>query len=195
MPILETEARRLILASQSPRRSELLGKIVTAFEVVVSNADEVTHHTDPKQVVLENAQRKAESVARSIDDGIIIGADSVVVLDQHILGKPRDREEAVWMLKLLSGRTHAVYTGIAIIDMPGNTISTDIEITDVTFRRLDSWEIDRYIEVEPPYDKAGSYGIQDSSAVFVSGIKGCYFNVMGLPLSRLFRILLPFYKP
>ena len=194
MPILQTDSRRLILASQSPRRLELLRKITTTFDVMVSNAEESNQHADPHQVVLDNALLKAADVAQQVDDGIIIGADSVVVVDEHILGKPQNHDEAVWMLNLLSGRTHSVYTGIAIIEIPREKVVSGVEVTDVTFRDLDSWEIDRYIKVEPPFDKAGAYGIQDSSAVFVERIHGCYFNVMGLPLSTLFRMLLPFFK-
>ncbi len=195
MPLLETSQRRLVLASKSPRRIELLKKIVTQFEVCVSHVDETFHSENPHDVVVGNARQKAAAVAEQISEGIIIGADTVVVLDQHILGKPSNRDEAVRMLTMLSGRVHTVFTGLAIIEKPGNIWTIDVEATDVKFRDLDSWEIDRYIEVDPPFDKAGSYGIQDSSAVFVSEIHGCYFNVVGLPLANLFQKLLPYFKP
>lgn len=195
MPLIETDDKRVILASQSPRRIELLKKILSKFEIQVSDIDENIKQTDPIQFVLEISNRKANKIAQKINNGIVIGADSIVVHENKILGKPKDKQEAMTMLNFLSGKVHQVFTGFTIIEIPGNKIVSDFEITRVKFRTLDSWEINKYIESEHPFDKAGSYGIQDGSAVFVERIEGCFFNVMGLPLAKLFKKLLPFFKP
>ena len=194
MPLITTNGKRIVLASKSPRRIELLKKIFTDFDVLVSHVDENADSLDPIQFVLEISKRKALEISQQISSGIIIGADSIVVLDKKILGKPTDKNEAKWMLNFLSGRSHQVYTGFTIIDKPSDNILSEYEITTVTFRHLNSWEIERYIDVAQPFDKAGSYGIQDESAVFVEKIEGCYYNVMGLPLTKLFKSILPFFK-
>ena len=195
MPLLKTNNKRIILASQSPRRIDLLKKIINDFEVKISNVDENNHHSEPNKFAIDNSEQKALKIAQEIDNGIIIGADSIVVLKDKILGKPKDKDEAMYMLNLLSNEIHQVFTGFTVIEKPTNKMISNIEITKVKFRCLDSWEIDRYIEEEPPFDKAGSYGIQDGSAVFVEWIHGCYFNVVGLPLSRLYNVLCPFLNP
>jgi len=194
MPLINTGAKRIVLASQSPRRIELLKKVISDFEIQVSNVDENSNSSDPISFVLKISQKKAEKVAQNIDSGVVIGADSIVVLDHKILGKPLDNEDAISMLKFLSGNEHRVYTGFTIIDKPSNQIISDYEMTKVTFRSLEMWEIEQYVKVAQPYDKAGAYGIQDESAVFVEKIEGCYYNVMGLPLTKLFKLLLPFLK-
>ncbi|MBD3287999.1 septum formation protein Maf [candidate division KSB1 bacterium] len=184
----------VVLASQSPRRIELLKKIIDQFEVQVSHVEETLDTDDPVTFVREISRRKAAEIAALFDHGIIIGADSIVVSNSRILGKPRNRDEAIEMLTFLSDRTHQVYTGFTIIENPGGKIHTDIEVTDVVFRKLKPWEIERYIDVAQPFDKAGSYGIQDESAVFVEKIDGCFYNVMGLPLTKLYNSLKPFFK-
>jgi septum formation protein len=118
-----------------------------------------------------------------------LGADTVVVLDEHILGKPADEKAAAEMLRMLSGRTHQVYTGLTLIDAARNVSVSHIEVTEVTFRELTDQEIAAYVDTGEPLDKAGAYGIQGRGALLVSGIRGCYFNVVGLPLAGLLRAL------
>ena len=125
---------------------------------------------------------------------MIIGADSIVVLEQQILGKPQNMAEAREMLKSLSGQVHAVYTGFAVIDQCSGQHTVDYAKTRVTFRSIADWEIERYLIAGHPLDKAGGYGIQDEAALFVTGIDGCYYNVMGLPVQALFQALIPFLK-
>ncbi len=195
MPLLDTNNKRIILASQSPRRIELLKKIIKNFKIQASNIDENIEQHDPNKFVLEISKRKATTIAQKIDNGIIIGADSIVVRDGKVLGKPKDEQEAMWMLNFLSGKEHRVFTGITIIEKPSNKIISDVEVTMVKFRSLNPWEIKKYIQLEKPFDKAGAYGIQDGSAVFVERIEGCFYNVMGLPVAKLFKLLQPFLNP
>jgi len=195
MALLQTETERIVLASQSPRRIELLKKAISHFEVLSSNIDEIfDSYLTPQETVIQLSQRKAEQLTSQIDQGIIIGADSVVVIDNQILGKPKDYRESFDMLRLLSGKLHNVYTGISVIKMPARIVVSDFEVTEVKFRDLESWEIEKYIETNRPFDKAGSYGIQDDASVFVESIQGCYYNVVGLPLTKLFLILKRFLK-
>jgi len=180
----------LILASASPRRAELLRQICVPFRRVVSGVDEdLQDPADPDQHVRVLSRRKAEDVVRDLDTGIVLGADTIVVLDEHILGKPADAHEAGQMLAMLSGRTHKVYTGLTLIDAARTTSVSHVEITEVTFRELTGEEIDAYVATGEPLDKAGAYGIQGRGALLVSGIRGCYFNVVGLPLAGLARAL------
>jgi len=190
MPLLNLGSNRIVLASQSPRRIELLKKIIPEFEVKVSDIEEDNNGiTIPWKLVEQLSRQKAENVARQIPDGIIIGADSVVVLDGKALGKPKDNYDSFNMLNLLSSRVHQVYTGFTIIKKPQHVVISDHEVTDVKFRKLETWEIEKYIKSSQPLDKAGSYGIQDDGAVFVEFIKGCYYNVVGLPITKLFLAL------
>ncbi len=195
MPLINTNSKRIILASQSPRRIELLKKIIANFEVQISNIDENCNQNNPVKFVKEISKKKATNIAQNINEGIIIGADSIVVRNNKILGKPANEKEAFEMLNFLSGHTHHVYTGVTIINKPNNQIISDFEVTMVKFRTLDKWEIETYINLEHPFDKAGSYGIQDESAVFVERIEGCFYNVVGLPLAKLFKLLIPYLKP
>lgn len=187
----------LILASASPRRSHLLKQIGLEFTVRPSEVDEslfsVTE-VDPSDYVQLLAETKALDVASKLTEpSIVLGADTIVVLDGLILGKPTDREDAFRMLKGLSGRTHTVYTGIALVDSSSERVSVATARTEVTFRKLDDDEIIGYIAGGSPMDKAGSYGIQDDyGAVFVSNIVGCYYNIVGLPLELLYRTLKEF---
>lgn len=183
----------IILASQSPRRKELLGQMgLRGFKVTSPEVDEtVDEHLPPAQVVEELSRRKAMAVARHADgDDLIIAADTVVALEGAVLGKPADQREAFAMLTALSGNRHYVYTGLTVIQ--GDRVVTQHECTTVTFRDLEPEEISHYIATGEPMDKAGAYGIQGLGAMLVSGIEGDYFNVVGLPIFRLSRILAGF---
>lgn len=176
----------IILASKSPRRKELLKYIIEDFEIKSADVDEtLPTGIEPKEAVKYLSKIKADPF-RSEND-IIIGADTVVCIDNEILGKPADVEDAKRMLKRLSGKTHTVYTGVTIIK--GEQEKSFAEATEVTFHNLDDEIIDKYIATGSPMDKAGAYGIQDFGAVLVEKINGDYFNVVGLPISSLYRIL------
>ena len=177
----------LILASTSPRRAELLRQIGLEFQVVASHwvEEPPTAAVRPDDYVARLARHKAEQVAATVPTGIIIGADTVVVSDGVILGKPADPAQAAAMLSSLSGKEHSVFTGVALIAVPEGQVMTFAEETRVTFRRLPPAEIRNYVATGEPLDKAGAYGIQGKGALLVERIQGCYFNVVGLPLSRL----------
>lgn len=176
---------RIILASVSPRRKLLLEKLGVPFQVIPANVaeDEVAPEAPPEIRVERLALAKAEAVFRDHPQSLVIGADTVVDVDGRSLGKPRDRDEAVAMLRLLSGRHHWVHTGLALVG-PG-VRRTGHESTRVWFRPLDDREIEAYVATGAPMDKAGAYGIQEQAASFVSRVEGCFFSVMGLPLARL----------
>jgi septum formation protein len=178
----------LILASQSPRRKELLQQIQLSFSIMSSNVDEtVAPHLKPHEVVMELALKKAKEISAKHPESYVLGSDTVVAQGECILGKPQSEEEAREMLVMLSGKTHSVYTGVAILY--GEKQSLFYEKTDVTFWELTSQEIDEYIASEEPFDKAGAYGIQGLGAKLVKEVKGDYFSVVGLPLSRVYRAL------
>lgn len=180
----------IILASQSPRRRELLQQMgLRGFRVLAPDVDETAdERIPPSQLVEELSLRKARAVARQVgEDDIIIAADTVVALEGAVLGKPRDEGEAFAMLSALSGNRHRVYTGVTVLW--GERVLTACESTAVTFRELESEEISHYIATGEPMDKAGAYGIQGLGALLVSGMEGDYFNVMGLPVFRLGRML------
>lgn len=186
----------LYLASSSPRRAQLIN-LLGATDVVI-RPQAVEEHFDPshtpKDIVCSLALEKAQALAPGIANespGVIIGADTIVVLNGTILNKPTDPADAKRMLRLLSGNTHRVYTGIALVH--GDRSTMFAEETDVTFRTLSDEEIDAYVAGGSPLDKAGSYGIQDDhGAVFISRINGDYYNVVGLPLCRLYIELMAF---
>lgn len=182
---------RLILASQSPRRRALLEQIgVPQFDILVPDVDESYDPTlTPQEIVCSICRKKAEAalILASDPDAIIITADTMVFLDGMRLGKPTDEADAAQMLRSLSGRTHTVCTGVSVAR--GERIETQAETTAVTFRTLTDAEITAYIASGDPMDKAGAYGIQGKPALFVRGIEGDYFNVMGLPLHRLGQML------
>ena len=187
----------IILASGSPRRRELLAQAGFEFKVEVSNADENVIEESPEQMVEELAARKAEAVVRlhnkAEDNCLVIGADTIVVLEGKVLGKPVDEEHAKTMLASLSGRTHQVYTGVALFYVKKGTVEkreTFHECTDVTMVSMSEQEIADYVASGDPLDKAGAYGIQGPAAVFISGIKGDYYNVVGLPISKIYHKLL-----
>lgn len=180
----------VILASQSPRRQQLLGQIGLQFKVSVADIDETMDPALPvEKAVAETSARKAQAVKAEKDD-VVIAADTIVVVDGTVLGKPHTKEEAHAMLRLLSGRDHTVMTGVTV--KKGDRLESFTEKTTVTFRSLSEREIEAYIETGEPMDKAGSYGIQGYGSVFVSQLEGDYFNVMGLPLCSLCPLLRSF---
>jgi septum formation protein len=189
----------LILASASPRRSELLTQSGVKFTVAAANLNEdllpdeaaaayVQRLAEEKAQAVWNAHRSLDSGTHTADDPLIVlGADTCVVCDGHILGKPADSADARRMLELLSGRTHAVLTGLAAVT--GHKVVRGIEITQVTFNQLNDEEIARYIASGEPLDKAGAYAIQGYAARWIPRIEGCYFNVVGLPIARTIALL------
>lgn len=177
----------VILASQSPRRKELLGILDIPFTVRVADIDETMDRNKPPcEEVARVSRLKAKAVSAHKDD-IVIAADTIVVCDGEILGKPTDKDDAYRMLRMLSGRAHQVMTGITVLR--GEKEITHTEVTEVFFRHLSDEEIWNYIATNEPMDKAGSYGIQQKAALFVERICGDYFNVVGLPVCRLGQIL------
>jgi len=179
-------SKKIILASASPRRRRLLRQIGLTFQVMPSSINEnnsICH--DPSANVQAMALRKARDVAARLEDGIVIGADTQILVDGEVFGKPKDAADAARMLSRLSGRIHRVITGVALVDAGTGFEETWAETTLVTFRELSQDEIYAYVETGEPMGKAGAYGIQGRAAAFVERIEGCYFNVVGLPLARL----------
>ncbi|MBN1291928.1 MAG: septum formation inhibitor Maf [Candidatus Latescibacteria bacterium] len=181
---------RLILASQSPRRRELLKLLGHPFEVIVSGVEETyIDGESPEKHVTRLSELKANDVGKKVRNGIIIGSDTIVVIDNKILGKPSSPSEAEKMLTELQGRTHRVFTGFALYDAENGHSISGFEKTEVTMRKLDEKLIHQYVQTGEPLDKAGSYGIQGYGSSLVTSIKGCYFTVMGLPLAHLMEAL------
>ena len=181
--------KKIILGSASPRRKELLSQIGVPFEVRVSNKEEVYTNTVPKEIVKELALMKAENVASEIParNVIVIGADTIVVHEEQILGKPKDEQEAFEMI-----RSHQVYTGVAVLDFDENgekTVISHAVETKVSVNPMSTEEIQKYIESKEPMDKAGAYGIQGRFSAFIEKIEGDYFNVVGLPVSYVYQVL------
>lgn len=189
--------RKIILGSASPRRRELLRQMGVDFEVRVSDKEEHYHSVMPDEIVKELALMKAENVADelagetgNIKDTVILGADTVVVLDEKILGKPEDEKDAFRMIQQLQGREHKVYTGVAVLDFDSegsrHTVNHAVE-TKVYVHEMTEEEIQRYLAAGDYKDKAGSYGIQGSFAPYIDRIDGDYYNVVGLPVSYVYR--------
>jgi len=177
----------IILASQSPRRADLLRQMNITFTVKAKEVSEDSDKKDdPEAFVKEISLRKAKAVTDEVSSGLIIAADTIVYLNGEILGKPNSPEEAKKMLSKLSGNTHEVYTGFTLLSTEKG-IFQDVEKTRVTFRTLEDWEIDAYVATGSPMDKAGSYGIQDQSGFFVEKIEGCFFNVVGFPITKFYQ--------
>jgi len=182
---------KLVLASSSPRRLELIKLLRLPVEVVPSDVDEsLSFPASPEETVEILALRKAEAVYKRIEleedeNKVVIGSDTIVVLDGVVLGKPLDDKDAFQMLTSLQGREHLVYTGIACIDMITGNREIAHQMTKVTMKAMNEREISSYIATKEPQDKAGAYGIQGFGGVFVEYIDGCYFNVIGLPISLL----------
>ena len=178
---------KLILASTSPRRAEILRNAGIAFSVMSSAVDETPFPEEsPQQLVERLAHAKAGLVAaRAVGPAIVIAADTVVVLEKRILGKPRSTDDARQMLEQLSGRTHSVLTGVCMIRLPDAERREFTETTLVHFGKLSSEDISRYLATEEPYDKAGGYAVQGRAGRYIPRVEGCYFNIVGLPLARL----------
>ncbi len=183
--------KRFICASASPRRREILASCGYDFEVIPSEADEsIDEKMTPAETVMELSKRKALSVSEKHPGAVVFGCDTIVVLGNTILGKPRDEENAKNMLRMLSGKTHEVMTGVTITDRKKSY--TFHEVSEVTFYELSEETIESYVASLEPMDKAGSYGIQGLGCVLVKGIKGDYFSIVGLPIAKTARVLSEF---
>lgn len=185
---MKAQKYKVILASASPRRKEILGKTGIDFEVQVSDCDENIDEKQPDKLVMKLSELKARDVAAKNPDAIIIGSDTVVAHKGHIMGKPADRAEAISMIKSFAGDIHQVYTGVTII-IPNEKTYTYNICTDVHVLQMTDEEIERYVDTGEPMDKAGAYAIQGLFAPFISKIDGDYYNVVGLPISSVYGIL------
>jgi len=183
---------KFILASASPRRAELLTQVGLEFDIVPSNIEEIINDGDsPSEIVMKLSRQKALDVAKNLGakgECFVIGADTIVASDK-ILGKPASKEEAFNMLRMLSGRQHKVMTGVTVVNTETMEYRSDFEETSVFVKDLTESEINSYIASGEPFDKAGGYGIQGMGALLIERIEGCYFNVVGLPLLRLSKML------
>lgn len=182
--------KKIILASASPRRKELLSQIGVTFEIVKAEGEEHITSSVPAEVVKELSMQKAKEVAAKCDGSIIIGADTVVSVEGRILGKPKDKADAIQMLHLLQGKKHQVITGVTVLFQDGTKALSFAEVTDVHLYPMTDTQIERYIATGEPMDKAGAYGIQGRFAAYVLGIEGDYNNVVGLPVGRLYQEIL-----
>lgn len=185
---------KLILASQSPRRREILENLGIPFRVITSDADETCDERDPRRFVETLALRKGRAVLERMmadgsadEDTVILAADTVVAAEGEILGKPRDRADAERMLWLLSGKTHRVISGIALLSPSHQAVAS--ESTGVIFAKLSPSDVDFYVSTSEPYDKAGGYAVQGLASLFINGLEGDYFNVVGLPVKRFCDLL------
>jgi len=179
---------KIVLASASERRVELLNRLIKEFDIIVSDFDEskVLFEGSIDRYVKDIALGKALHVEKKLnEDAIIIAADTIVTLDNKLLGKPKDEEDAFNIIKSLQGRKHLVYSGIVVMNTAKNVIKEESLATEVTFSEISDNEILEYIKTGEPLDKAGAYGIQGIGGIFVEEIKGCYYNVVGLPLNKL----------
>lgn len=180
----------IILASASPRRKQLLEQVGLRFRCIPAEVDEERiFDLSPLDMVRELAWQKAQAVAAYHKRGIIIAADTIVLLDQLVMGKPLNRNDAEQKLSLLSAREHQVMTGLCVYNCENQSHATEVEITKVFFRRLSCHEIESYLDSAEWMDKAGGYGIQGLGALLIDKIEGCYYNVVGLPLNRLNQML------
>lgn len=181
---------KLVLASSSPRREEILNQLKLKFTIVPGKIDESNFNSSsPEELVKKLAVEKARSVSGLVEDALIIAADTIVVYENQILGKPADQAEAKEQLQLLSGREHSVITGIAVLDSETDEILVDRNITRVKMLNFTEEKIDKYISTGEPMDKAGSYGIQGLGGLFVEEIEGSYYSVVGLPIHQLAELL------
>lgn len=181
--------KNIVLASQSPRRKEILDKLNISFDIIPSNFDESSYiNSNPITFVETLAFEKAKDVASKLTSNyIVIGCDTVVVYNHVIIGKPSNKQHAYDLLKTLVGKKHMVYSGIAIIDNENNVSHVDHGVTEVYMRNINDYEISAYIQTGEPLDKAGAYGIQGIGALLVEKIVGDYYNVMGLPINQLYK--------
>ncbi len=186
-PMLED---KLILASASPRRAEILAAVGWEFKAIAANIDESLEPDEAAEVYVRRlARTKAETVAQRFPDRMVLGADTTVVIAGEILGQPEDDEDARRMLRLLSGQWHEVVTGVALVRAGSAQVLIDHETTRVLFAEMSAEEIDWYVSTGEPKGKAGAYGIQGKAALFIKGIQGDYFNVVGLPVRLVFELL------
>ncbi len=180
------QPKRFILASASPRRAELLQRMGLQFEIRPTHVEEDDSGSEgPERMVLENAKLKAATLAESEPDALVLGSDTTVAFDDHVLSKPVDMEDARRMLQMLAGRTHTVYTAVALYWTAGKLAHIFVERSDVRFQQLDDGRIDEYFELVNPLDKAGAYGIQEGRELIIESVKGSVENVMGLPIQAL----------
>jgi len=182
---------KIVLASASPRRAEILRDAGIPFEPIPAHVDEARREGEaPMELVLRLAEAKARAVAAQADGPcIVVGADTEVVLDGDVLGKPGSAEHARAMLRRLAGQTHEVITGLALIRLPEGALRSEREVTRVTFAPMSAEEIAEYVASGEPFDKAGGYAVQGLGGRFVTRVEGCYFNIVGLPLARLYAML------
>ena len=184
---------KTILASKSPRRTEILSLMNIEHIIIPSTEEEVIEpNLSPEEVVKSLAYQKAHSISKQYPNELVIGSDTIVVINNQILGKPKDYNDAVKMLKLLQNNTHQVMTGVSLIQ--NNNIDTFVDIADVTFKEMTIEDIKTYLNLDKPFDKAGAYGIQDPHANFVKEIRGDYYTIMGLPKDKLSQHLTKFIK-
>ena len=181
--------RRLVLASASPRRAELLREIGVPFEIIPSEIEEAWPPGTPRDTVTALALTKARSVAMRVGSAVVLGADTVVVLDGRVLGKPVSSEEARRMLRELRGRQHEVVTGVAVVEAPAGRETATAVVTRVVMREYSEAEIEAYVATGEPFDKGGAYAIQGAGGALVEKVEGCYTNVVGLPLTTTRRLL------
>ncbi|PYP85264.1 MAG: hypothetical protein DMF61_16960 [Blastocatellia bacterium AA13] len=187
--IVQPKKTRIVLASSSPRRTELLSAAGVAFEVIPGLVNELPFLNEaPADYIMRLARAKAVDVAKNFTDGLFIGADTTVVLDGKLLGKPADEKAARTMLRQLSGRWHAVMTGVSLYDAGSRREVADFDKTLVRMAKVSEQEIDWYVNTGEPFDKAGAYAIQGRASVFVEEIAGNYHNVVGLPMPLLYRL-------
>lgn len=184
---------KIILASKSPRRVEILSRYINDFEIRPSEIDEKTKGESPELVAMSNAFEKAWNIAKDSAEDIVIGSDTVV-FNGKVLGKPKNKEEAKEMLRSLSGKEHSVITGISIINLKNNVKVVDYEISKVKFRILDDITIDNYLQYDEYEDKAGSYAIQGKGEVFCEKFEGSFSNIVGLPIMKLDILLKKYFK-
>jgi len=182
--------KRLVLASGSPRRRSLLAALGVEFDVITSDAHEPNTGKNPAEIVIGNATIKRDDVARVLDfPAVVIAADTLVFHREHVLPKPVDLAEARHMIRMLAGHTHQVVTGLALCDTGTGARIEGAETTDVTFRQLTDGEIDRFVEIVEPLDRAGAYTVDGPGSLIVQGYRGCYQNVLGFPMVRLDMLL------
>ena len=182
--------RPLVLASGSPRRQSLLSALGVGFRVITSGAHEPNTGDSPAEIVIQNAVIKRDDVAAHLSEhAIVIAADTLVFYEEHVLPKPVDLNDARRMLRLLSGKTHQVLPGLALIDTATGKTAEASETTDVTFRALSDDEIDHFVHIVEPLDRAGAYTVDGPGSLIVAGYRGCYQNVLGLPMVRLYGLM------
>ena len=185
----------IVLASSSPRRKELLENLNINFKVIPSNVEEIMIENEkPEALAMRLAFTKAFDIASKNKDSIVIGADTIVVLNGSVLGKPKDENDAFNMLKNLSNTYHQVITAVSLIRLNDEKKVVDYVVSDVKFKKIDDEKIKRYIYTKEPLDKAGAYGIQGYGSLLVEEIKGDYFNIVGLPISKLDEMLLKYFQ-